>query len=134
MFLSNCLTYYIESWKKCFVFAGRVNREKFWCFQLINILITTIFINLTEMKLGKIENIITSGKLNGLACITVIFLFASIFPQLSMLVKRLHDTGKTGWFAIIYFIPIINIFILIFLIRKGDPNPNEYGANTDSVE
>ena len=49
-------------------------------------------------------------------------------PNLSKSIRRLHDTGRTGWWILIGLIPLIGwIVLLIFYLEKGDPGDNEYG-------
>jgi uncharacterized membrane protein YhaH (DUF805 family) len=49
-------------------------------------------------------------------------------------IRRLHDTGKTGWLILIGLIPIVGFIILIvFYAIEGDPNPNEYGVTAPAA-
>jgi hypothetical protein len=44
-------------------------------------------------------------------------------------VRRLHDTGKSGWWLLISLIPFGGIVLLIFYIQGSQPGPNQYGPN-----
>ena len=46
---------------------------------------------------------------------------------LSATVRRLHDTNKSGWFVILFLIPLIVLIVLVFLILPGDKGKNKYG-------
>ena len=48
-------------------------------------------------------------------------------PTLAVTVRRLHDTGKSGWWYLISFIPIGGLVLFIFTIQEGDPYANKYG-------
>ena len=48
---------------------------------------------------------------------------------LSATVRRLHDTNKSGWFVILFLIPLIVLIVLVFLILPGDKGKNKYGPN-----
>ena len=51
-------------------------------------------------------------------------------PGLSVAVRRLHDVGKSGWFYLIYFIPIIGIIWLIVLwCTEGQKQDNNWGPD-----
>ncbi len=57
-----------------------------------------------------------------------------LIPSLAVGVRRLHDTGKSGWMLLVAFIPIIGfIWLLILLISDSTPGENQYGANPKEV-
>ena len=42
--------------------------------------------------------------------------------------KRLHDTGKSGWLLLLYFVPYVNLYLLyVVLLKKTEESPNKYG-------
>ena len=60
----------------------------------------------------------------------VLFILAFFIPSIDVLVRRLHDTGKSGWFYFIAFIPIVGaIILLVFLGKDSQPGTNQYGPN-----
>ena len=64
----------------------------------------------------------SSGPLTG------IFVLGSFIPMLAVAIRRLHDTGKTGWWVLLGLIPLIGTIILIvFYAQKGQPEANDYG-------
>ena len=42
-----------------------------------------------------------------------VFALASIVPMLAILVRRLHDTGRTGWWSLLWVVPIVNLLLLV---------------------
>jgi uncharacterized membrane protein YhaH (DUF805 family) len=51
-------------------------------------------------------------------------------PSLSVVVRRLHDVGKSGWFYLIILIPLIGIiWMLVLLVSNGNVGENKYGAD-----
>ena len=76
---------------------------------------------------------IALGTLNetlGLLFALVAFasLFALLIPTLSVNVRRLHDTGKSGWMLLIILIPCIGFILwLVWMIEDGQPHANAYG-------
>ena len=48
---------------------------------------------------------------------------------LSATVRRLHDTNKSGWYVLIFLIPLIGLIVFVFLILPGDNKKNKYGHN-----
>jgi uncharacterized membrane protein YhaH (DUF805 family) len=72
---------------------------------------------------------------------TEIGLFSGIYsllmllPFLAVAARRLHDTGKSGWWQLIALIPYLGALVLIaFLIRDSVPGSNAYGPNPKAVE
>ena len=55
---------------------------------------------------------------------------ASLWPQLAMVIKRLHDLGLSGWFCVLYVLPVINWFLIFALIVfHGYPGTNRFGPD-----
>jgi len=53
-----------------------------------------------------------------------------LLPSLSLVVRRLHDVGKSGWFYFIILIPVIGfIWIFILSIKEGEMGNNFYGSD-----
>jgi uncharacterized membrane protein YhaH (DUF805 family) len=51
-------------------------------------------------------------------------------PSLSVVVRRLHDVGKSGWFYLIILIPLLGIiWMLVLLVSNGNVGENKYGAD-----
>lgn len=58
------------------------------------------------------------------------YALATLLPMLGVLVRRLHDCGKSGWFILVRFIPIIGtIWLFIILVSEGVHGINEYGPD-----
>lgn len=105
-----------------FNFNGRARRKEFWMFTLINLIIYLV--------LFAIEFAITNSML-----ITSLYGLAMLIPSIAVGIRRLHDTGKSGWFLLINLIPFLGALILIyFLAQEGNQGPNEYGADPKGME
>lgn len=66
----------------------------------------------------------------GLGFLTTIYSLGLLLPTVSIAARRLHDTGRTGWWQLIGLIPLIGLIVLlIFYTQKSHPGSNEYGAN-----
>lgn len=110
-----------ECFKKYADFSGRASRSEYWWFQLFIYIIFSI--------LGLV---FVSSDLKPEIIGAFIVAYAGLFlPQLAVLVRRLHDIGKSGNQIWLTFIPIANIFfsirIFIWMFRPGQPFPNKYG-------
>lgn len=124
------MNWYIEVWKKYAQFTGRARRSEYWFFALFN---TLIGIGLWLLSSIPMLFGVRSGNaayfLPGMGLL-LIYSFATILPSLSVMVRRLHDTGKSGWWFLISFIPVVGtIILLVFLFTDSQPGPNQYGPN-----
>ncbi len=120
------MNWYIGVLKKYAVFSGRARRKEYWMFSLFNIIIL--------IALGVIEGIAGSNPESGGGVLALLYFLAVIFPSLAVTVRRFHDTGKSGWWLLIGFVPMIgSIVILIFMVRDGQAGDNQYGLNPKAV-
>ncbi|WP_417379165.1 DUF805 domain-containing protein [Gimesia sp.] len=116
------MNWYLAVIKKYADFEGRARRKEYWMFILFNILIS-FAIGIIGALLGKSGGII-SVSLSGLYSL---FIF---IPSIAVIVRRLHDTNRSGWWILIGLIPFFGAIILfIFMILDSDPNANAYGEN-----
>ena len=107
--------------------SGRARRKEFWMFQLFNTLFTVIAMILDNV-LGITFDELAYGPIYAL------YALAMFIPGLVVTVRRLHDVGKSGWFMLIAFIPLIGIiWLLIVMATEGNPGENEYGLNPKVV-
>ena len=100
-------------------FNGRARRQEYWMFFLVNLIITiTIAIGFVEGSLGS------AGALG------VIYSLAVFIPFIAVSMRRLHDTGRSGWWLLIGFIPLIgSLVLLIFMLLQGVAETNDYGED-----
>ena len=66
----------------------------------------------------------------GMGVLYGLYLLFSFIPSLAVGVRRLHDTGRTGWWFLINLIPIIGgIWFLVLTLLEGDRDDNQYGPS-----
>ena len=117
------MNWYLEVLRKYAVFTGRSRRKEYWYYFLINFLIITVLLLIDNM-LGTLDQEAGTGLISGL------YTLAVLIPGLAVAVRRLHDTGRTGWWVLIVLIPIIGPIVLIFfLIQDSVPGDNQHGPN-----
>ncbi|WP_294738519.1 DUF805 domain-containing protein [uncultured Flavobacterium sp.] len=101
-------------------FSGRARRSEYWYFRLCNFLIV-LALMLISLLLGQLQI--------GLV-LYILYAIAILVPSLALTVRRLHDTGKSGWFYFVSLIPLIGpIWILVLFCTEGDNGTNEYGED-----
>jgi uncharacterized membrane protein YhaH (DUF805 family) len=118
------MKYYFEAFRKYAIFSGRATRSEYWFFylyQLIAICIIAFFSGLVGGFLGLNES--------GIEVLLYIYFVASLLPHVAVAVRRLHDTGKSGWWMLLGLVPLINLIVLFFLMEDSQPGPNRYGPN-----
>ena len=144
-------------------FSGRARRSEFWYFQLVNqiilfgfqIVLLLVFLpvfvgyfsfaqsTITQMNDSTAPS--TMQQLTPMAGISVgmwiilaiysVYGLVVMIPSFAVTVRRLHDTGRSGWYVLLPYIPIplVNfvclVILLVFLCEDSKPGANEYGAN-----
>ena len=116
------MNWYLDAWKNYITFTGRSRRAAYWMFVLFN-LIAVILANV-------IDNVLGLAGQGGYGPISMIYGLAVFLPGLALAIRRLHDTGRSGWWMLIGFIPLIGLIVLIiFFVQDSHPGTNQYGPN-----
>ena len=103
--------------KKYFVFEGRASRSEYWWFQLIVAPAYIIFE-------------ITDSESSPVSFLFLVITLLTLIPAISVVVRRLHDTNKSGFYLLLSFIPFIGgLIVLFFLIAEGTKGKNRFGAD-----
>jgi uncharacterized membrane protein YhaH (DUF805 family) len=117
------MNWYVEALKKYAVFSGRSRRKEYWFFVLFNVLASIV--------LAAVDG--ATGSLNpetGMGTLGTIYALAVLLPSLAVSVRRLHDTGRSGWWLLIGLVPVIGaIVLLVFMVQDSKPGENQFGAN-----
>ena len=122
------MNWYLKCWKQYADFSGRARRKEYWIFSLINYII--IFF-LYILQIVMIESTLW------LIFPIIFFLYAvAVFlPGLTVNIRRLHDIGKSGWWYLIYLIPIIGaIWLTVLMCLDSEPGENQWGENPKEIE
>lgn len=98
------MNWYISVLKKYAVFSGRASRKEYWMFILFNIIFGII---------ASIIDSIIGIKIYGSGLIINLYTLAILIPSLAVSVRRLHDTGRSGWWLLIESVPIIGIIWML---------------------
>lgn len=106
-------------------FDGRAQRSEYWWFVLF-----TALVSLGLFLVGGLVYSVarTSTVFTVVTIALIIFLIVSFIPSLAVAVRRLHDTGRSGWWYLIVFIPYIGaIVLLVLLAMPSSPGYNHFG-------
>ena len=115
-------------WSHYATFSGRSRRSEYWYVQLFLVL-TNLAVAVIDLVLmdGDVERFIANG---GGGIVGLVWILVTIVPALAVLVRRLHDTGKSGWWALVGFVPIVGgIILLVFTVRDSHAHDNNYGPS-----
>jgi len=108
---------------KSFSFNGRARRKEYWFFFLF-VIVIAFLLGLLDSLIGTYSRKTELGLLGG------IFLLGILIQSIAVGVRRLHDTGRSGWWLLIGFIPFVgSIIVLILMLLAGQPGMNEYGPD-----
>jgi uncharacterized membrane protein YhaH (DUF805 family) len=129
---SICRRYAMSISSLLWSFEGRIGRAKFWLGFLLILIMSAILGSLAgifgvTVEQGRgivVEELGFAGALYLLAASILV-----LYSQLAVYTKRFHDRGKSGWWVLIAFVPVVGfLWILIELgMLAGDPGPNAYG-------
>ena len=109
------MNWFMQALTNYAAFEGRAQRSEFWFFTLFYI-IFLIVASLIDSAIG-------------LPILTIIVMLGLIIPSISVSVRRLHDTGRSGWWYLLSFVPLLGLVLLAFFIFDSQPGNNDYGSN-----
>jgi uncharacterized membrane protein YhaH (DUF805 family) len=117
------MDWYLMVVKRFADFSGRSQRAEYWYFVLFNFIISFV--------LGFVDGLAgTIISETGLGILGILYGLFILIPSISVGVRRLHDTGRSGWWLLIGLIPIIGaIVLIIFFIQDSQSETNTYGPN-----
>lgn len=115
-------------WSRFADFKGRSRRSEYWYVQLF-LVVTNLAVAGIDLALmdGDLDRFIANG---GGGIVGLIWIFATIVPALAVLIRRLHDTGRTGWWALVGLVPFVGaIVLLVFTVSDSSNEENKYGIS-----
>lgn len=126
--------------RKYGTFAGRATRAEYWWWYLFSILVflPLYLVALVAAAASAPSGTTTQGTTGGSAAgagialvLLVVMLvvgLALLVPSISVMVRRLHDTGKSGWWYWISLVPFVGgIILLVLLVMESTPGANQFG-------
>ena len=119
--------WYLAVLRKYTVFGGRAGRREYWIFALINFILI-VLLTIVDSSIDTFNADAGIGLLGG------VYTLAVLLPGLAVTARRLHDTGRGGWWLLLLLIPLIGpLVLLIFMVQSSQPDGNRYGPNPDPI-
>jgi uncharacterized membrane protein YhaH (DUF805 family) len=108
-----CLTKYAT-------FSGRARRSEYWWFWLFTILVQVVTVVVAQVA--------------HVAFLPALTVLALIIPGLAVVVRRLHDTGRSGWWLLIVLLPLVGgIWFLVLLVSDSTAASEKYGPSPKAL-
>jgi len=116
------MNWYLAVLKKYAVFDGRASRTEFWMFALFNFIVGVV--------LGIFDSMLHLKGSYGIGALGGLYNLAVLLPSIGVAIRRLHDTGRSGWWLLLILIPFIGwIVLLVFYVLESQAGDNAYGPN-----
>jgi uncharacterized membrane protein YhaH (DUF805 family) len=128
------MDWYVQAIRKYAVFTGRSRRKEYWSFVFIS---WGVPFALATILAIAVPSILTFGADENVAVlfyyiVGIIYLsyFFHFIPSISVLVRRLHDIGRSGAWVFLSLIPFFGgLVLLFFTLSDSQPGSNAYGPN-----
>ena len=122
------MNWFIKCLRQYADFKGRAQRAEYWYFSLFYFLAYVVGFIL-DNALGT-----HSRHKGGTGLMTFLVFVALCVPAVAVGIRRLHDTGRSGWWTLINLLPFVGPFIfLYFTLKDSEPGDNRYGPNPKGV-
>jgi uncharacterized membrane protein YhaH (DUF805 family) len=117
------MQWYLKVLRNYATFSGRARRTEYWMFTLVNAIVVLILALIDNLLFGRSDGI-------GVSVLVMLYSLAILLPGLAVSVRRLHDTGHSGWWLLISFVPVVGAIVLfIFYVIDSDVGANQYGPS-----
>ncbi|MEZ5490633.1 MAG: DUF805 domain-containing protein [Gammaproteobacteria bacterium] len=104
-------------------FQGRARRKEYWYYFLFYVIF-----NFVALFVDYIAGTIDAE--GGVGLFSTVYVLGLLLPSLAVLVRRLHDTDRSGWWVLINLIPLVGVIVtLVFTVQDSTPGTNRFGPN-----
>jgi len=110
---------YKKFWRHYFNFSDRSSRSDFWWVILCNVIIIGVISCPVDFVAPVVARILT--------IVVALYELAVAIPELALIIRRIHDTNRSGWYFFMLFIPIIGVgFYLYYMLSNTVDENNPY--------
>lgn len=129
------MNWYLEVLKKYAEFNGRARRKEYWMFTLFNCIFYFAYCIVAMVAVAALGR--NTEPAIAFAVFIPLWLYglAVFIPSLAVTVRRLHDTGRSGFWFLISLVPFVGgIILLVFVCSDSQPGPNMFGPNPKEIQ
>ena len=129
------MKWFVKCIKNYVNFSGRARRMEYWMFYLICQIIGLVIAIPYTITLFASINLVTgdfnpSGAWVFFTILLAIYGLFLFLPSLAAMVRRLHDTGRSGAWWLIIFVPFVGvIWLIVLLALPGESGENRFGPD-----
>ena len=103
-------------------FSGRASRSEYWFWFL--------FVLLGDLAAQILDAGISFIQASAASLLVVVFYLVTLLPSLAVSIRRLHDIDRTGWWLLLFFIPLVGgIVLIVWFCFKGTSGYNRFGPD-----
>lgn len=130
------MKWFIKAFRQYADFSGRASRQEFWMFVLFNLLLAMAWAFVAGLLTGLLGDSFDhdSDRLIFMYKLIAIYYAVTTVPAMAVGVRRLHDTGRSGWWMLVSLIPFVGgIWLIVLMCLDGSAGDNRYGSPPDGT-
>jgi len=103
---------------------GRASRKDFWLRTYFPAMVVYLIAIAIDMTFGLYTETSGFGLFSGITYLLI------MWPMIAVVIKRCHDRNRSGWFILVFMVPLLNLWPAIEVyFLKGTEGPNQYGED-----
>ena len=136
----NIINHFIDTMKTVLVtratdFNGRSDRPEYWWFTLYACIVVGLLAVVDNYVLGFtfFSLLEPFGEMKESGVLVALFTLGTLVQSISLTARRLHDRGHSGWWQLMFIVPVLNFIVFYWLVRAAKDTPealkykNPYG-------
>lgn len=130
------MKWFIKAFRQYADFSSRASRQEFWMFVLFNLLLAMAWALVAGLLTGLLGDSFDhdSDRLIFMYKLIAIYYAVTAVPAMAVGVRRLHDTGRSGWWMLVSLVPIAGgIWLILLMCLDGSAGDNRYGSRPDGT-
>lgn len=109
---------------RVFSFSGRIGRLRYLAYGMA----WNLLIGIAGSVLVGILSVAAGGSMGAITGATILMYLVLMVPLFAMAVRRFNDLDKSGWLSLLFFVPLVNFFVGLYLVfAPGTEGSNQYG-------
>lgn len=110
-------------WTRALDYKGKTSRREFWWGVLANAIPMVVIIGLLAASLTYSSKPINTFSAT-MIVLLALFCLVELLPSVTLIIRRMHDIGKSGFYIFVLFIPVLGFIWYLYLVTRPS---NFYG-------